>query len=524
MNFRDLLLPVTLALITTFAIQYFFLGGPGTQEQTQSGQSFTAPKNKQELKPRNIEVNFVDVTSDKGQEVTKIETKGARMTFTSYGAILDHLEFKQVSCGAGSLSTILPSSDSQRENRCFMLAFNQKTPYFYSLANKTENEDKIELTYQANYENDIVEKKFIVYKNTYKIDLEIKITGAQAHEIQDIRILWPSPEVKALGKEDLIAAIANDEKGSIIKNPIEKFDIEQGRFAPTLFGTDDRYFVHAMIEDAQQFVDRAYYKLVDKSKLISILEGPSLVKAQQGKAQEVGQAQWKLSFYFGPKEGAALNAVDPRLEQTLEYSGWLSPISKFLLYILKLLYSFLLNYGLAIIVLTILVKLVLLPFTYRAEESMKKRAEFDKKLRYIQQKYKENPDQLARERAELIQKNGMPGIGGCLPLLLQLPLFVALSRVLSSSIELYRAPFFWISDLSARDPYYILPICTALAMAAQAIFAQGSDSKQRLSTLAMALIVGAVTTSLASGLSLYICTFTLLGVLQVPLLKWFKRA
>lgn len=521
MNFRDLLLPITLALITTFAIQYFFFGGSGNQEQTQSGQSFTAPKTKQELKPRNTEVDFVDAVREKDAVLTKIETKGARMTFTTDGAVLDHLEFKQVSCGAGSLSTIASSAETEKENRCFMLAFNQKTPYFYTLMNKTETDDKIELVYQATHENSVIEKKFVIYKNTYKIDLDIKITGAQNDKQQDMRIFWPSPDVKALSKEDLIAAIANDEKGSIIKNPIEKFDVEQGRFSPTLFGTDDRYFVHAMIDDANQFVSRAYYKMVDKSKLISILEGPaaaSLAKA------EGAQNQWKMSFYFGPKEVEALNIVDPRLEQTLDYSGWLSPISKFLLHILKLLYSFLLNYGLAIIALTILVKLVLLPFTYRAEESMKKRAEFDKKLRYVQQKFKDNPDQLARERAELIQKHGMPGIGSCLPLVLQLPLFVALSRVLSSSIELYRAPFLWIPDLSARDPYYILSILIVVAMAAQALVSQGADNKQRISTLVMSLVVGAVTTSLAAGLSLYICTFTILGVLQVPLLKLFKRS
>jgi YidC/Oxa1 family membrane protein insertase len=520
MNFRDLLLPVTLALITTFAIQYFFFGGSGTAEQAQSGQSFTAPKTKQELKPRNTEVDFIDAARDKEAVVTKIETKGARMTFSSDGAILDQLEFKQVSCGAGSLSTIVPSSDTEKENRSFMLAFNEKTPYFYSLTNKVETDDRIELTYQAMHENTVVEKKFVVYKNTYKIDLDIKLTGLKEDKLQDIRIFWPSPDVKALGKDDLISAIANDEKGSIIKIALDKIDIEQGRFAPTLFGTDDRYFVHAMVEDTSQFVSRAYHKMAGKTQLISILEGPSASSVKK----DATEAQWKISFYFGPKEEGALSAVDPRLEQTLDYSGWLAPISKFLLYILKLLYSFFLNFGLAIIALTILVKLVLLPFTYRAEESMKKRAEFDKKLRYIQQKFKDNPDQLAQERAELIQKYGMPGLGGCFPLLLQLPIFVALSRVLSSSIELYRAPFFWIPDLSARDPYYILSILIVVAMAAQALTGQGVDNKQRISTLVMSLVVGAVTTSLAAGLSLYICTFTLLGVLQVPLMKWFKRS
>jgi YidC/Oxa1 family membrane protein insertase len=521
MKFKDFIFPITLALITTWAIQYFFFGGSNSAEQTQSGQSFTAPKTRKELKPRNTEVDFVDVPRTKDALKTSVETKGARLTFSSDGAFLEKLEFKQISSGAGSLATIEPVSDTERETRALLLAFEQKTPFFYDLISRNETEDKIELVYQAPWEDGVVKKKFDIYKNTYKIDLDITIEGQKAQaSVNDLRVFWPSPLVPTLGSTDVISALSSDEKGSVIKTAQTSLDIEQGRFSPTLFGTDDRYFVHAMIEDSNAFVERAYYKAGEKGVLISIIEGPTKDVAKEG-AQA---SSWKLSFYFGPKEGTIMAAVDPRLEQTLEYSGWLSPISKFLLYILKLLYSFFKNFGWAIIALTVLVKLILLPFTYHAEESMKKRAEFDKKLRYIQAKYKDNPDMLARERAELVQKHGMPGLSGCLPLLLQLPIFVSLSRVLSSSIELYRAPFAWIPDLSARDPYYILPILTAAGMAAQALLTPGSDPKQRISTLIMALVVGAVTTSLAAGLSLYICMFTLLGVIQAPIMRMLKRS
>jgi YidC/Oxa1 family membrane protein insertase len=146
-------------------------------------------------------------------------------------------------------------------------------------------------------------------------------------------------------------------------------------------------------------------------------------------------------------------------------------------------------------------------------------------LRYLQQKYKDQPETLALERAELIKKHGMPGLSGCLPLLLQLPIFIALSRVLSSAIELYNAPFIgWIHDLSAKDPYYILPLITALSMVIQSMLMPSNDPKQRISTLIMALVIGAVTANLAAGLSLYICMFTILGVVQTQLLKAFKRA
>ena len=304
-----------------------------------------------------------------------------------------------------------------------------------------------------------------------------------------------------IAQSDVIASIVSNEKGSIDKTVRDRLALDQGWFAPTLFGTDDRYFVHAMVEDQSKFIQRAYYKFTDKTMLFSVLEGPSVSQ----KAGGLCCNQWQLSFYFGPKEGQAFALVDERLEQTLDYSGILAPISKFLLYILKWLYSYFKNYGVAIILLTILVKLLLLPFTYRAEESMQKRTEFDKKLRYLQQRYKDDPDTLARERAELIQKHGLPGLGGRLPLLLQLPIFIALSRVLSSAIELYNAPFVgWIHDLSAKDPYYILPMVTALSMIAQSFTMPTNDPKQKVSTIVMGMVIGAVTASLAAGLSLYI--------------------
>jgi YidC/Oxa1 family membrane protein insertase len=104
-------------------------------------------------------------------------------------------------------------------------------------------------------------------------------------------------------------------------------------------------------------------------------------------------------------------------------------------------------------------------------------------------------------------------------LLLQIPIFFALSRVLSSSIYLYHASFLWIPDLAAKDPWYILPLLTTLSMIA--MMRSTGDSKQQLSSIAMAMIVGAVSTSLSSGLALYIFVGTFLGVVQSFIQKRF---
>jgi YidC/Oxa1 family membrane protein insertase len=520
MNFKELVLPLSLALITTWGVHHFFFSGSEQQDGTvRSGQGFIAPKTKQELKPLNTEIDFIEDGRQKPAQLSEVQTKQARLVFSTDGASLQTLEFKHVSnCLACPIQTI--SGDVQKENACFLVALGQKTPFYYDLIERKDEQDAVYLTYQAPFDGGTVTKKFTVHTNNFKIDLELTIEAKTEQGKQaEPRIFWPSPEVKAIAGADIISGIMSNEKGSLEKIAFSNLTPGQGWFSPSLFGSDDRYFIHAMVHDTKGFVQRAYFKSsTTNSKITSIIEGA---------ASDAKDAlnTWKVSFYMGPKEGASMEAVDPRLEGTLEYAGFFSPVSKFLLYVLKLLYGFVHNFGLAIILLTILVKLVLLPFTYNAEDGMQKRVEFDKKLRYLQQKYKDQPETLALERAELIKKHGMPGLSGCLPLLLQLPIFIALSRVLSSAIELYNAPFIgWIHDLSAKDPYYILPLITALSMVIQSMLMPSNDPKQRISTLIMALVIGAVTANLAAGLSLYICMFTILGVVQTQLLKAFKRA
>lgn len=114
----------------------------------------------------------------------------------------------------------------------------------------------------------------------------------------------------------------------------------------------------------------------------------------------------------------------------------------------------------------------------------------------------------------------MPGLLGCLPLLLQVPIFIGLQRVLTNAIELYKAPFLWIPDLSARDPYYILPALVGVGMAVQ--MAQTGDARQRVANILIAIVVAAVTANLSAGLTLFICVSTFLGLAQTALQKAFK--
>jgi YidC/Oxa1 family membrane protein insertase len=259
-------------------------------------------------------------------------------------------------------------------------------------------------------------------------------------------------------------------------------------------------------------VQRAYYKLEERTHLFSVVEGPTVTE----------KTSWTLSFYFGPKELNALAAVDTRLEKTLDYSGMFSFLAKLLLYLLNWLYLYVHNYGLAIILLTLLIQICLLPVSLRnGEEKFKKQqAEYQRELAMIEQRFAGNQEKLLAERTALIRRKGLPGWGCLLPILLQLPIFFALSRVLSSSFELYQAPMLWISDLSQRDPYYILP---ALIIVSGLIMQDmKGDPQQRMSKIMMAFVFGAFSSTFAAGLALYFLMSRVFGFIQTKLMHFFR--
>ena len=148
---------------------------------------------------------------------------------------------------------------------------------------------------------------------------------------------------------------------------------------------------------------------------------------------------------------------------------------------------------------------------------MKKMQKLQPELNKLKEKYKDNPQKMQAETMELFKRSGANPLGGCLPLLLQMPIFFAFYKVLSAAIELVGAPFiFWINDLSIKDPYFVLPVLlTAVMFLQQKITpTQTTDDTQKKVMLFMPIIFGFIMKDLPSGLVLYIFVSTLFGILQ----------
>ena len=177
-----------------------------------------------------------------------------------------------------------------------------------------------------------------------------------------------------------------------------------------------------------------------------------------------GSQNFTFNGYIGPKEYKVLKAIDPVLTNAIEY-GWFTFASAPLFKVLSWLHGIFGNWGWAIIALTLLIRMILFPLTYKGMLSIQKMKDVAPKVKEAQAKFKGDPQRMNAAVMEIYKKEGANPLGGCLPLLLQIPVFYAIYRVLLNSVELQGADWIlWVNDLSRMDPYYILPILMGATM------------------------------------------------------------
>ena len=172
----------------------------------------------------------------------------------------------------------------------------------------------------------------------------------------------------------------------------------------------------------------------------------------------------KFNGYVGQKEYKVLNNIDPVLTNAIEY-GWFTFASKPLFALLSWLHGIFGNWGWSIIALTLMIRMVLYPLTYKGMVSMQKIKEISPKIKEIQAKYKGDPQRMNAAVMDMYKKHGANPLGGCLPMLLQIPVFFAIYRVLLNAVELQGAPWLlWITDLSRMDEFFVLPLLMGASM------------------------------------------------------------
>ena len=268
------------------------------------------------------------------------------------------------------------------------------------------------------------------------------------------------------------------------------------------------YFLSAWIAapewDSKYYADRTgdgHYRFGFTSPVQSVAPGETGV--------------WKTQFYAGPKDQKRLEEIAPNLNLTIDY-GFLWWLAMPLFLLLDWLYGLVGNWGVAIILLTFVVKAILYPLSAAGYKSMANMRRVAPQLKKIQERYANDREKLSREMMALYKKEGANPLGGCLPMLLPMPIFIALYWVLFESVELRQAPFFfWIDDLAQMDPYFILPLLMgASTYWMQSLNPQVGDPMQQKMMKMMPIMFTVLFLFFPAGLVLYWLINNVLSIAQ----------
>lgn len=471
--------------------------------RSQPGQGISAPETLTVASPLNLTTDFIS-TEEFEPVTTNVSTKLADYVFSSRGAILQSMTMHWQDHSK-------PIEMIAENAQGFLIALDQQTHLEYQLVSSALSEDEKThvVTYKSMGTHPSMTKTFVIHTDSYQIDVKVAIEGDR-EKVQHLRLLMPASkfveELKGLVNKtgDIDKLVLND---IALDKPemLQKFWLE-----PTVFGFSSKFSATICFAALPGSIARAYFKKFNENQYQTILESKEFNGSMN--------ASW--SFYYGPKTSKALAVVAPRLSSVVEY-GMLTFLAKPLANFLDFLKEQTGNYGMAIILIALLIKLLMLPFTLRGEKGLRQQAEFEKKRQYLQQKFGHDKAALDQAMAELIQKHGLPIFSGCLPMLMNLPVFFALNKVLTNSMELYGSSFLWLPDLSAADPYYVLSVLTLIGM----VFAPAVQSgpRQAFSRYGFALFVASITSYLASGLALFIVVNSLFGIAQnwaVKNIRW----
>jgi YidC/Oxa1 family membrane protein insertase len=287
-------------------------------------------------------------------------------------------------------------------------------------------------------------------------------------------------------------------------------------------GVDNRYFLSGFVPGPEGISACEFFVgtepagvsvsqvAPDTSYLVTRVELPGGTLAPGEKVERT------FELYGGPKKLDALSSQVPSLSEVVDF-GILSPLCVTMVAMLRWFHSVIPNWAVAIILLTVVVKILTLPLTHKQYKSMAAMKAIQPQLKEIQEKFKDDRMRLQQEMMQLYKVNGVNPLAGCLPVLAMMPVYIALYKTIYSSVELYHAPLgLWIHDLSERDPTYILPVLLGVVFLIQARMnpPTGDAMQQKMMTTFMPIVFTAMMLFLPSGLVVYILCNTLLGIAQ----------
>lgn len=490
---KKMLLAIILSIAILITYQYFFVQPvpqPVPQEKTARETVKEKTKITEAAPMPKTEVSVVE------KEV-RVESDLYTAVLTSKGGTIKGIELKKYKDKSGR-PIILKGDDVLPP-----LAIGADEGFQFSRVNFSVQDRDIKLspelktaTLVFEYSSDgySIRRTYTFKNNDYGIDLRDEVGGLNSYWI-------------TLGKDFGI----HDKDESLHFGPVVLKDADRMEFMAKKL-TEPKNFKEGVKWIAQE--DKYFFSSIVPKVQIE----DSKVWSKNGDALVALKLPAGVSNYFiyaGPKEYDTLKKYGVGLEHIVDF-GFFSILARPLFWILKIFYSISHNYGVAIIILTIIVRIPFIPLISKGQKSMKRLQDIQPRMAEIREKYKNDPQRMQKELMELYKKHKVNPMGGCLPMLLQIPVFFALYKVLLIAIELRGAPFMlWIKDLSVKDPYYILPIIMGATMVIQQKMTPSTmDPTQQKIMMIMPIVFTFMFLTFPSGLVLYWLVNNVLSIAQ----------
>ena len=352
----------------------------------------------------------------------------------------------------------------------------------------------------------LLEKAFTFYHDDYLVDVAMRVRGLdEAVEV----LLGTNFGVVEWGQGFIGAMGPAWMSGDVLEKETPDPEIRRSgdiRWA----ALQDKYFISVIIpQDARGVFARTEADYVATT-------GVEFPVDAQG-------SELRFQLYAGPKQFDAMRALGHDLEDTIDfgwfiYGSWaiVKTVAKPLFYVLRFVYDYTQNYGAAIILLTCGIKLLFVPLQYKSYKSMQGMQKIQPKIQALQTRLKDDRERLNRELIKLYKEHKVNPVGGCLPMVLQMPVFISLFNILYMTVELRQAPFLlWVTDLSVPDPYYVLPVLMGVSMVVQQkIMPTTMDPTQAKMMLLLPVFLTFLFLTFPAGLVIYWLTNNVLTILQ----------
>ncbi len=375
--------------------------------------------------------------------------------------------------------------------------------------------DARSVTFEGRAGSATVRKTFRLTGKPYELGLDLEIAGAGAQG-GGIVVLYPGympPETKSGGffsgpPVEFIRPVCR------AGDTTERFKVDGDQAVEKVEGTaawagiDQGYFVSAIFP-AEPAGACVFAKGPVKGSAVAALRLPV----------EGGARKYSLTVYSGPKDLDHLRAYGRNFESAIDYGAMARPFAFFarlLLYVMRWFERLVGNWGVAIILLTVCVKVLLYPLTAKSMQSMNEMRKLQPEIEKLKAKHGDDREKLNLATMQLYQQHKVNPLGGCLPMLIQMPIWFALYATLQTSVELYREPFLWIHDLTLKDPFYVLPIAMGLSQfVMQRLSPQPADNTQaKMMLYFMPGFFTLLMINVPAGLTLYIFVNNLLSIAQ----------